>query len=673
MVKNCLLTLALCIASSTLLAQNNPYDYYYPMDVQLIETEYYNGYEARYRYIKYDFVNLTKVLDRQVVANRGFSGLSFRDYDVDYVKNNTLYVNRIRVSGRSESTIEGYIIYKCPKGSETTTWVNSGRSSLGVYYYNNGEATRITIPYRGVTLQALRVIHWEEWGDGAKAETVFWVRNWGDALKFEADGTITWMNKGLFADDIKNTTAFKNALSRMKAIDDEQRATKVYNGGKVTFKPVAIPSDLLSFANEFKTAIKERKDLTPFLGGDLLANYQKDWEVRDNATESFAYYMKDPYFSGLDALADHLDSIEASCSIERFGQGGRTSYYVLPGYSSCIDQYKGNEEVHRGVLIDREEEGVKLGVVYKPLKAYKETKTNSKVNYTAEPYRLFIVSNGRWEDGVYWYRATTLDGKKMGYVRDKDIYLDEHYQFLIAKTEDGYRLTDVYSCYMTDTWYREEKNKRQREIEAFASEHENDAFSINTEFPDVSKSLKRVIDSNVANTMKDYSVFLKGLEESDYSLRFEARCLSRDRIEVKNTGWIPMDKAFITNAIAELYDNGQLRPATLLFQKYNHEIPLAGKYEYSQSLSAKHYSATMVLKNGQWIPDKNSVEVYNSNKAVCDTLVAELAANNPKAKKIILEWMTLTTPDGSKYTRIAETIKVKKQPDKFILGSEIVF
>ena len=82
--------------------------------------------------------------------------------------------------------------------------------------------------------------------------------------------------------------------------------------------------------------------------------------------------------------------------------------------------------------------------------------------------------------------------------------------------------------------------------------------------------------------------------------------------------------------------------------------------------------ATMILKKGQWIPDKNSVDTYNGNKAVCDALVSELSAKDAKAKKLVLEWMSLDTPEGLKYAKVAETVKVKKQRDKFILGPEIV-
>lgn len=658
--------------TASLFAQSNPYDYYYPMGVQLIETEYYNGYEARYRYIMYDFINLTKVVDRRVVANRSFNGYSYRDLDVDYVKNYTLYVNRIRANNLTDSQINDYIIYKCPKGTETTTWVNSGKSSLGVYYYNNGEATKVSISYNGRTFQALRVINWEEWGDGAKAETVFWVLNWGDALKIEADGSITWMNTALFAADVQNTAAFKNAMARMKAIDDEQRATKVYNGGKVSFKPTTIPADLLAYANEFKSAIRARQDLTSYLGGDLLVNYKMDRAVKDNDTEAFAYYMKDPYFSGLDALAAYLDEIESTCTLEKRGPGGRTVCYVLPGYSTCIDQFKGKEEVHRGVLIERAEEGVKLGVIYKPLKAYKERNTNSKVNYQADPYRLLILSNGQWDNGVYWYRASTLDDKKMGYVRDGEVFLDEHYQFIFTKEENGYKLTDVYSCHMTDKQFNEEQRKREQEKAEFAAAHENDSFSINEEFPGVSNTLKGIIHTNVVNSVKDYSSFVRGLEEDDYTLRVEAKCYSQDRIEVKNKGDITIDKIFVKNAIAGLYEKGIMRPSTLLFKKYNYEIPFPGKYEYHTNLTIKHHMATMILKKGQWIPDKNSVDTYNGNKAVCDALVSELSAKDAKAKKLVLEWMSLDTPEGLKYAKVAETVKVKKQRDKFILGPEIV-
>ena len=225
------IALAMFAFTASLFAQSNPYDYYYPMGVQLIETEYYNGYEARYRYIMYDFINLTKVVDRRVVANRSFNGYSYRDLDVDYVKNYTLYVNRIRANNLTDSQINDYIIYKCPKGTETTTWVNSGKSSLGVYYYNNGEATKVSISYNGRTFQALRVINWEEWGDGAKAETVFWVRNWGDA-KQVSDENMSHRVLRVMDKDANKAYAFNRHRPDIVLI----------NLGTNDFSPVAIPT-----------------------------------------------------------------------------------------------------------------------------------------------------------------------------------------------------------------------------------------------------------------------------------------------------------------------------------------------------------------------------------------------------------------------------------------------
>ena len=672
-MKRYLFSFIVLATSTIMMAQNNPRDYYYPMDMTLIEAEYLNvGIEARSRQIKYDFINFTRVVDRRVIANRGFNLNSFRDVDIDYVEGNTLFINRTRSNGSNESSMDGYIVYKLPKGNETIHWVNTGRTDQGISYHNNGESKKITIQYKGMTLQALRVTEWEEYDDGAKSSTVFWVKNWGDALKFSDDGTIMWMNKTLFDSDIKDNAAFINAIERMKAIDIETRTPKVYNEGKVSFKPVSIPSELKNFALDLKKAILERKDLSPYLGGELLDYYQSKIPYGDNATESFAIYMRDPYFSGLDELATLLDIIESSCSIEHYGADGEITYYVLPCYSKCIYQYKSDEKIYKGKFIRRPDPQPEIGVVYQPIKIYKKADVDSKVKYTAEPYHLLILNNRYMGTGTCWYTAYTLDEEELGYVLDKDIYLFNHNQFAFSKEDGKYKLSLIPSCNISDEQFKYEQEMRQMEKNDFQFEHKNDSYDINTISKEAGALICNGVESSIVKTLQQrYKA--AGIPEKVFTIEVSVKCFSHDRVEVNYEGDISLTDEPIINAAEECYDKGYLKPATLLFEKYNYEIPLPGLYKYKDTFKTTHITATFTLKKNEWIPDKNSVEIYKNNKTVCDYLLNEMIQSNPKIKKTTLDLIKIGTSNGYKYCNVEKVVKIKNQQDKYILGTEILY
>ena len=695
-MKRFILALALFALSFTgLPAQDHPFDYYYPTGMRLIENEYFNGYLARVRTLEYGFVNGVKVLDRRVIAQRGFSGYSFREIDFAYLQEGSVRINRRRLTNNNEVNFEGEIVYKLPKAGETATWTNSGQNDWGIPYFNYGESTRVTISYNGIKYQALRVIECEEYDDGAHTWTTFWVKNWGDALRIEKDGTITWMNAGLFDFDVKNCSAFKDALTRMKAIDAATRDPKQYSEGSVTFKPTTIPDDLRSFAVELKNAILNRSDLTPFLANPLLEAYQKESKAGKDATSAFAFYMKDSYFSGLDVLASYLDRLDEICSIEKFVTNGNESGYVFPCYLSCAKQFKTQEKVEGGVFVDRSASGLQLGVVNKRLNIYKSEDTASKIKYIAEPYKLVILNSGEWQNGIRWFKAYSTSESALGYVLANDLLHSNSYQFAIIKTGAGYKLSRVLGCDSNDYRFELEQSKRADEIEAFKKSTSSSTYSIINEYPEAHSFIKNAIDAEICNSAEAFSVASDGIEAGVYNINVNIKTMSKEDITVTNAEStqdrmtvvsqilnsssvekpksLPIDQNMVKAIVSSCYDSGLIGAKYKTLDKYNVTCQIAGAYYYKATVEMSNVSLVMVLKKNQWTPDKGYEDVYLAHKDVCDYLINEAIKANPKIKKVPIDLMKLITPSGTKYCKIEKVISEKKQNTRYILGPQVVF
>ena len=673
-MKRFILALALFALSFTgLPAQDHPFDYYYPTGMRLIENEYYNGYLARVRTLDYGFINGVKVLDRRVVANRGFAGYSFREIDFAFLKDNSIRINRRRVSNNMEVNFDEQIVFKLPKAGSTATWYNAVRSDFGISSSNYGESFRVTINYNGRKLPALRVIEWEEHGEGVKAWTTFWVKNWGDALRIEDDGTITWINEGLFDFDIKNNAAFKDAIARMKAIDLDVRTPKEYEGGGVSYKPSVIPADLKEFASKLMEAIVNRENLEPFLGEPLLGFYKNDRKVNDGSNEAFAYYMRDPYFSGFYVLARYLNNIENICTLEKIGNTSNETGYVFPGYLTCIKQYKGSEKVQNGVFVDKSGGEKQLGVIDKKTNFYKYRDTKEKVSYYASPYRLVILSDSQWDNGVHWFRATSFDWKTLGYVKADDLLYSDSYQFVITKTDNGYKLSYALGCDMNDTRFKGEQSLRASEIEQFKNSHKDYAYSIQSVYPKAYEAIWSGLNSKIADAVYRYSVSNNGIEEGPNIILLNLKITSRDVVSVNSVGTVPVERQVIKNVVADCYDMGAMEDYYLTMREYNYKMQVPGAITYNPQFTTARIKFNFSLKKNVWTPDKGYDAIYADNKVVCDYLISQAIKDNPKVKKVAIDIMRIDTPIGPKYCPVNTVVKEKKQNPRYVLGPEIVY
>ena len=80
---------------------------------------------------------------------------------------------------------------------------------------------------------------------------------------------------------------------------------------------------------------------------------------------------------------------------------------------------------------------------------------------------------------------------------------------------------------------------------------------------------------------------------------------------------------------------------------------------------------TLSLKNGEWIADKKHADLYAEHSKVCQHLIEAELTQNPKLKKVGINVIFFDSPDFKYYFKIASTVKVKKEADRYILGEQV--
>ena len=631
------------------------------MDV--INTHYLNGYVAGQHYISYGMVNYKLVADHRFVASRFVAASSYRQIDDVNAIKNALVINRWKSNGTAEDGWHDFILYKVPKSTETLTWKNSGKSDIGMYYSYNNEAKKVTISYRNMQIQAIRVIEWQPWGDGINAQAIFWCKGLGDALRVDSDGKIVYVNEAVFGTDIVNNKAVKDATARIAQLDAIERQPKELKDGKVSFKPSTLPAELKDFAERFRTAIRNHEDLSAYIGKELLKFYKSDLTYRDNGTEGFARYMKDPYFSGLKVLAAELKYIEQSCVGDE--------YYYFPCFDESLEKYFENWQHKDDTHVKVKDQTYFYGMVYKNTYFYKEKINNQRYNYTASPYKVVLLQYVWDENGLRWHKAYSTKEDYLGYVHEDAIYVPGEYVFCIAKEDGEYKLVGVPECPATDDSFEYECYKRNQEKLTFYDEHKNEHYGFSQVFPNAYNEIMRTIDTDTPHALKIISDGKNGFTADKYFFNFDLSIYDRDSITVRNLGNIDYPIEVLRKAVNKCFDEGSMTRKTVVFEKYNYEVLISGTCHYSNIYDVIPIQMTLSLKNGEWIADKKHADLYAEHSKVCQHLIEAELTQNPKLKKVGINVIFFDSPDFKYYFKIASTVKVKKEADRYILGEQV--
>ena len=646
-------------------SQETPGTYYYPLGMEVINTHYLYGTIIGQRYIEYDVVNFNLITDHRFMAARYANVSSYQQIDNVKATENALIVNRGKTTGMAEDFFDDFILFKVPKSSETLTWKNEGRSRRGQHYSYNYEAKKVTISSNGLQVPAIRVIQWQLSGDGISGTATFWCKGLGDALSVNSEGDIVFINETVFDADIKNNKVVKDAITRISQLDALEKQPKELKDGKLDFKPAVIPSDLKVFAEKFRTAIINHEELAPYLGGELLEYYNTDIEFYDYASEAFSQYMKDPYFSGLEVLASELMN---------FNQvDGNDGFYTFPGFYYVLDDYFDDWDRSYRVSVTINDEEYTIGMIYKDTNIYKERSANSKIEYIANPYKAILLRNPRTEEGTTWYDTYSVKKEFLGYVQDNDIYTLKHYTFLIEKIEGSYKLVDVLVCSANDSSFESERQIREQEKQDFYKNHQQDSYNILYDFLEAHEVIQNEINIQMPKVLRSISEKGNGFTENIYNFNIKLSVYQRDSITVKNSGNMVFPVDILRNTINKCFDDGLMEKKTVVFEKYDYEVLIPGDFSYSNTFNVRPIHIILNLKNGEWTPDKQNSDLFITHKEVCQYLIGKELAQNPKLKKVEINILFFDSSLLQCYFEIADTIKGKKVPDRYLLGNQIEY
>lgn len=647
--------------SLTLHAQESALDYYYPIGMPITLNVYAMGHmegNVGIERINTTMINYGCQTQISTIGNPAWSRyIDMYEVDAVVAANSSIVVNKAKTNGNSVRKWNNWTLLKVPAAGKTVKWKNEGEDSWGSYYCYNFEAKKVTINFYGRAINAIRVIQWEDWGERIVCSTTFWVKNWGKVLSLDENFDPVRINTGLFDVSIAENAAVLDAKNRGAEIFRELITPKVYNAHPAKFKPCATPSDLLDFCSRFSNAIRNREDLKPFIGGDLLDYYNDTLEFGDNSTECFSIYMKDPYFSGLDSLAVALDNIKTTCSLEKYGRDGEHKVYEFPGYAQPIYKIEGANPY---------QETLSLGEIT----VYKAKDIESRKKYIIKPWNLFLVES--WNDD--WVEVQTLEREAMGYVKPSGSIFSFHnrYVFGIENTADGYKLTLIPSTNISEDEFHKEVKVRETEKKYFKKAHEKDYRMIRDLSPQADQSISKVVADELIPAFESYCKSNNILNNHSYTYGISVLAQSADSIDVSNSGIITIKDDNLKKVVSSCFKDGTLNEQYAVLSKFNYAVPIFCKYSQFGTYSTEVISATMKLQKSDWTPDKNSVSVYEKHRKAIDAAIQSCLQNNPKAKKLSFTLVKVMVDHSDAYFH-AEAVKMpKKQETQYKIGDRVL-
>jgi hypothetical protein len=647
--------------SLTLHAQESALDYYYPIGMPITLNVYAMGHmegNIGIERINTTMINYGCQTQISTIGNPAWSRyIDMYEVDAVVAANSSLVVNKAKTNGNSVRKWNNWTLLKVPAAGRTEKWTNEGKDSWGSYYCYNFEAKKVTIDFYGRTINAIRVIQWEDWGERIVCATTFWVKNWGKVLSLDENFEPVRINTGLFDVSIAENAVVAEAKKRGDEIYKELITPKVYNSRPAKFKPCTTPSDLLDFCSRFSTAIRNREDLKPFIGGQLLDYYNDTLEFGDNSSECFSIYMKDPYFSGLDSLAVALDNIKTTCSFEEYGRDGEHKVYEFPGYAQPLYKIEGASPY---------QEAVSLGEIV----TYTKKDVESRKKYLIKPWNIFYIES--WNDD--WMQVLTLDLLPLGYIKPSEsiFSFNNRYVFGIEKTTDGYKLTMVISNNISEDEFHKEVKVRETEKAYFKKRHDKDYRMIHDLSQQADQSISEVMESELIPAFESYCKSNNVLNNHSYSYGISVLAKSADSIDVSNTGIIAIKGDNLKKVVSTCFKDGTLNEQYAVLSKFNYAVPIFCKYSQFGNYSTEVFSATMKLQKAEWTPDKNSMAVYEKHKYALDAAIQSCLQNSPKAKKLSFTLVKVRVNNSDAYF-FAEAVKMpKKQETQYKIGERVL-